>query len=484
MKKTVLRMFALLLALLMLVPVAVACKKNEEEGPVGDSGEVSTAETHPVPLKDLGGKDYVFATSRWSNYDRLNFTDIYLEAYTGDFVEDAAYTRVLYMQENFNCNVKQEILEQSQVVTKLEQNAYAGEDAFDFVLFRGYDFTASVNGGYLADISRFNINIENSWWDKNAIDTVTINNKSYALVGDVSTNHLLAAYMTVFNKTLIANNELDDPYKLVEEGTWTFEKMSTMAKSIADDMKDGIEGMSKEDIWGIHYTRDNVLGLLSSCGVKVAQKDANGVPTLVIQNYTSDVEDILKKLYDETYACDTISSKICKAENADTEFFDKGRVLFCLTATHNASVLRASDVEYGILPYPKLSAEADYVPNTAGLYFSYLGIPINNADFEDSAIFLEAFAAQGQLNVRPQFYENVLLRKVGKDMESANMLQYIFENINYDIGCMFDVIGDDIRQTSIDQDTAIASMLKSKRGTWLQALKEVVRSYSDEETAS
>ena len=484
MRKTILKLLALTLALLMILPVAIGCKKNEEEQVTDDT--VSTGDSlHPVPPQDLGGKEFEFATSKWAAYAPLDFVDIYVEAYTGDFVVDAAYTRNLYMESNFNCTVKQRVLEANAVVTELEKNALAGDDAFDFALFRGSHYTASVNGGYLASIYNFDIDTENSWWDANAIDTMTINGKCYALVGDVSTNHLLATYMTCFNKTLIENNGFDSPYTLVENGTWTLEKMVEMAKSVADDSLDGNAGeMGREDLWGIHYTCDNVPGLLTACGVKITKKNAAGAKALaemVITDYTSQIQDVLKLIYDETYATDTIGRKVCKASNSDTEFFDKGQVLFLLTATHNAQALRNSDVEYGIVPYPKFNEESDYIASTAGNYFAYLGIPLNNADVERSSVFLEAYAAQGQKEIRPQFYENMLLRKVGRDAESSEMLSYIFENLTYDIGAMFDIAGGEIRNSSATQNANVSSLVGNNRNTWKSELNDILKAYKDEE---
>lgn len=35
--------------------------------------------------------------------------------------------------------------------------------------------------------------------------------------------------MLFFNKDLIAENQLDDPYQLVKDGTWTLDRMYEMA---------------------------------------------------------------------------------------------------------------------------------------------------------------------------------------------------------------------------------------------------------------
>ena len=480
MKKTIFKLLALTLALLMLLPLTMACKKDEEkEG--GESNSVSTeGDAHPVPPQDLGGKEFEFATAYWSGgaapYAPLNIIDVMTEATNGDFVNDAAHERNLYMQETFNCKVKQVDFKESEVTTKLQQNAMAGDDAFDFVLFRGREYIAAINGGYLAEASNFKLNFENSWWDSNAIEAMTINNKCYGIVGDVTTNHLNAVFITAFNKTLVENNKLGDPYELVTEGKWTWAKMVEMSKKVA--ALDSAAARDGEAYWGINYTSDNVAGLLTACGVKVIEKNAGtGELSLVYANHQSTIQDILVDLYDKTHSGNTFQSYL-KAQDTDTFFFDKGKVLFLLTATHNAGSLRKSDVDYGILPYPKYTEAASYCPSTAGLYSTVLGIPLSNADVDRCSVFLEAYAAQGQQRVRPQFYENVLLRKVGRDAESFDMLKYIFENLTYDVGCVYDLVGPETRSTASKEDTDVASFMGTNRFTWRGELSDLVDAYS------
>ena len=52
MKKTIFKLLALTLALLMLLPLTMACKKDEEKQNGGESNSVSTeGDAHPVPLR-------------------------------------------------------------------------------------------------------------------------------------------------------------------------------------------------------------------------------------------------------------------------------------------------------------------------------------------------------------------------------------------------------------------------------------------------
>ena len=486
MRKTIFKLLALTLALLMLLPLAIACKKKEEQQ--GTASSVSTgAEEFLVKPQDLGGKVFDFATSLWPGkdgnfYTPLSVIDLAVEATNGDFVNDAAYERNLYMQEMFNCTVKQIDLKPNEVTTKLQQNAMAGDDAFEFVVMRGTQYVGSINGGYLADASKIGLNFGNTWWDSKAIDAMTINGRCFGIIGDVTTNHLLATYMTVFNKAHIADYKFENPHDLVKNNKWTFAKMIEMSRAFA------LQGSSTRDenaFWGINYTNDNVPGVLTACGVKCIEKVVGtGEYNLVFPDYQSNVQDILTDLFDTSHSAQTIKGKILNASDADTEFFDKGKVLFVITATHNANALRASEIDYGIVPYPKLTEEGSYITSTAGNYTTVLGVPLSTTELDKCAVFLEAYAEQGQKRVRPQLYENVLLRKVGgRDNESYDMLTYIYENLTYDVGYVFDLVAPDIRKWAANGSTDVSSIVTTNLFTWTMDLDELLFAFSDEKAA-
>jgi len=68
------------------------------------------------------------------------------------------------------------------------------------------------------------------------------------------------------------------------------------------------------------------------------------------------------------------------------------------------------------------------------LFFTFAAVPVTNNDLENTGIIMEEMACEGYKKIRPEFYESLLLRKIARDNESAEMLDYIFNNIVYDTG--------------------------------------------------
>ncbi|MBQ7347006.1 MAG: hypothetical protein IJW55_03540 [Clostridia bacterium] len=482
MKNNLTKQFCLFFALVLMIPLMASCKKEEQNTPEDTTVKEASGYENPVEVMDFQNKEFVFMGTLWHSYEPLNYTDIAPETTTGDFVVDAAYERCAYIEETYNCIVSLEDVAYKDLLTSLEQNAMAGDEAADYVLLRGTHYVSAINGGFLAEMSSYDLDYSAEWWDSTAIDALTINGKNYGVIGDVTINHLMAVWMTCFNKTMIENyTNLENPYDMVNNGTWTFENVIRIAREFSNDEFDGTAGMSRNDLWGINYTRDTVMGLLAASGIKIVEKNSNGVPELVITKYQSEVQNIFEKLYDESYAADTMN-ELCLCENTDTEIFDEGRVLFLFTATHNSTALRNSEVDYGIVPYPKASPEADYISTTAGNFLTILGIPVSNQNYKTASVFLEAFAAYGNKEVRPEFYENVLLRRVGgRDEESYEMLKYIFENIQYDIGTIYDIAETDIRDTARTLNTNFASLVGDMRVTWKADLQTLLDNFKPTE---
>ena len=478
MRSMFLRILSLTLCLLFVLPLTMGCAKEGTNAGGSQSGATDPeGYQNPVEVVDLGGKEYTFMGSGWYEYAPLDYVDIAPEAPSGDMVGNAAFERLVYIENTYNCNIifDGSLTDPREFNTKLEANTMAGDEAYDFVLSRGQTYITAINGEYFNEVSMYDVDTDSSWWDKSALDALTINGKNYGIVGDVTVNHLMAVWMVCFNKTLVSNYKLESPYEMVENGTWTYDRVIQTARSFASD-SDGITGMGKQDLWGINYTRDTVMGILLANGIKIVEKDGNGVPQMVVTNYQSQIHDILTSLYDETFAADTMN-KTLLCEESDTEVFDDDKCLFLFTATHNSTALRNSNVDYGMVPYPKASDDGDYISTAAGNFLTIVSFPKTNTDYENSGILLNAFAAFGQAKVRPQFYENVLLRKNAKDVESYDMLKYIFENLTYDIGAIYDITESAINDTSRTQDTGITTLIMTNRNIWRNKLKTLLLSF-------
>ena len=70
---------------------------------------------------------------------------------------------------------------------------------------------------------------------------------------------------------------LDDPNKLVADGTWTYDKLFTMAETVSADL-DGNDKRDEQDRYGIGYIGDSSTPICMSVGIKIAEKNNEDLP--------------------------------------------------------------------------------------------------------------------------------------------------------------------------------------------------------------
>ena len=268
---------------------------------------------------------------------------------------------------------------------------------------------------------------------------------------------------------------MDSPYDLVKSGDWTLDNVVEMSKSVAHDVN-GDGELTQVDAWGINYTGDTTIGIMNGCGVKIVENDSDGIPRLTIDSESNinKIQKIWEQLFNRSYSVDTLFTYWLP----DTEIFADNRSLFLFTGTHQLGELRTTEMEFGIVPYPKYdTAQPDYLPSTAGIFLSIMCVPITNNDVENTSIFLEAFAFEGRRSVVPAYYDIILKTKVSRDNESAEMLDYIYTNIMYDAGNMYnfgDLAGIFGYYMTTTPNANVVSSIESNRKKWEAAINKLV----------
>ncbi|MEG1743302.1 MAG: hypothetical protein RR246_03965, partial [Clostridia bacterium] len=73
--------------------------------------------------------------------------------------------------------------------------------------------------------------LQNDYWDGKAVEDLSIANRVFFATGDFSLLTFDCTHAIVFNKTVISENaNLEDPYKLLEDGKWTFDALYKNSK--------------------------------------------------------------------------------------------------------------------------------------------------------------------------------------------------------------------------------------------------------------
>ena len=498
MKKT--KIILAVLLCLVIAAAFIACDSNKKETekdktPTGTGTELEEDPAYKPDLPDvnMNEKTFTFLTAGWGAGSDV-CTDIVIEE-LGDEPDPViilAKQRQTQIEDRYNIKLAKKNEGDNAAAVKMYQDAIlSGISDYDVAITHCTNFSQLLLGNYIIEIDEVPvIDMDKPYWNKNFYDSMSILGRHYAADSSITKRSIEAVWIMAFNKTLIANNGLESPFELVKKGEWTYDKMHEMAKHVAYDMDADGKMTLEDDMWGINYTGDTIMGIVNSSGVNLAELDKEGKPFLTAgtEVYQAKLERIYTMMRDNNYSIDTLF-KVGggTTDFRDAQIFSEGRCLFLAAAVHNIQGhdgynLRETEVDFGIIPYPKWDLNTpDYLPHTGGGFHPVLTVPNTNKDLENTGIILEAMAYEGYENIRPEFYERLLKSKTlnARDNESADMIDYIFENLSYDVGNMYNfgnMVGVFGYTMSTQPNLGITSQIDKNKGPWGRAITKVIES--------
>ena len=246
----------------------------------------------------------------------------------------------------------------------------------------------------------------------------------WAAVGDYTEapENLWGVY---FNKTLAADLGLDSPYDLVRDGTWTWEKYYTYART-AYSTANGIFG---DDLGLLPVERCEAL-VWGTYGVRTANTGRDTVPTPASDAVCSSVQEMADLIFERMYRGTTMP----EAGQDGAALFDAGKLLFSCGGLSMLAKRPDIGVDWGIVPLPKPDESAPYRSGCGDL--AVLCVPSVTGEPEKTGLLLQAlFAASGGA-YRDAFLNDALAYTV-RDSDSVDMLDIILSNIGYDFASAF-----------------------------------------------
>ena len=445
------RIVCLALALLMLSTVFVACDEKEPATTTGDA-VVTTADPNAettVPEETLD----IPLTADYEEYDfnilsagNQVWNDFDFEEESSLPLDNAQYKRKIKVEEDYNVKITQTTKKSYssgngpgyQAVNK---QVGSGDCDYDLCIIAGYDVSVLAYTGRLYDLASIDtIHLEKSWWDSNATDSLTVNGVTFFTTGEMTVSDNRAAFCIMFNKELLNNYNLDSPYDMVEEGTWTIENFGKLVKSVSEDLNQ--DGMyTQADRYGLLVWDDSIVGMVNAAGQRCCTIDKDsGEIQLTFYNETtqSALEKYSQIAYDKQYAFQY--QRVAEGTGRTMWKADQG--LFFTTLVDLLPEFREMEADFGVLPYPKLSeTQEEYYSTIAPFNSNFVCVPLIQDDVERTGVIAEALSYYGKQIVTPALYDVTLVGQSTRDEESEPMLQIIFGNLVYDIGYYYQVGG-------------------------------------------
>ena len=472
------KLLSILLSAVMLSTLLISCGDGggNSGGDIttttasGDGAETTVAEeTEPEgdkPDFDITGSDYEGAEFRilypeWSLYNNFYFA----EEANGEAMNDAIYERTSKIEEDLNIDIVPYTIGYIEtILPEVRKTVLAGMDEYDLALTHcATDLTAYVSDSLVMNWNKIPvIDMDKSYWNASLRETV----ESSGMLAYAANDFVLPDVNTIFfNKTMIDDLTLENPYDLVNGGKWTWDKLIEMSANASSDVNgDGI--FNADDKYGFVGEMGWQFASVATGADQYVVEIKDGMPVLAAN--TDRMISLVEKVHSMLKGGNTAFTWNYSAEydpnNNGTPpvDFNEGRALYYLVPLSLASHFRTMDVEFGILPMPKYNdAQEEYLSlNWAG----YMCVPMTAGDLEFTGKVVDLLGYYNSTIVKPAFYDILLGQKITRDEESMRMLDIVFNGAVYDFGVALGLYG--IFNTVVSGDGNFVSYYEKNEKTW------------------
>jgi len=445
MKQSAKRMTAFFLMVLLLLS---SCAEDTAET-APDSAQLPAADTvdaaaeeeteaeteEPTLSSQLPEADFGGATFYISTFQNANFHyQVDAEELNAVPINDAIWERNSLIEEKYNVVIEQVLYGDGENTGNIQTAIMAGDSTVPVSIVRcGTDLSFWGKGLIYTYDEIPGIDLSQPYWDQGMNESLSICNRQYTAVGAANLDIYDLTFCLLFNKEMVNDHQLTSPYELVEDGTWTFDKMAeymTIAKNDANG--DGV--MNLEDTYGyVSAGKMATPGFWMAADVMSIGKDGDDRPYVAFGDEA--FLNVFTKIFEVVW--DTGASYLTEDGNDVPtncrNLFKEGNSMFMDMSFFYIEQMRDSDIEFGIIPYPKYTEEQQDVCCRVCYYMPYI-ISGVCADLEMTGTLMEALHCYSYENVIPVYYDICLKNKNARDEESQRMLDLIFQSRVIDIG--------------------------------------------------
>ncbi len=382
---------------------------------------VETRTPHTVPENTtFDGATFragFFGSSAWPY---LYFAD----EITGDNMNDAVYRREKIVEGILD--VKIDYNEDDDVTFEGYTNLFkANDDVYQMLFLHRISHVSDlVINGYLYDSTNLPyVDFSNPWYNTEQIDALRMGEQIHYIVSDLVITDPACIF---FNKKMVTDNNLEDPYTLVNEGKWTLDKMIQMSIDVRNDRNGDGSYMSKDDVFGIELTES--FALLTGCDLMLTSRNPEtGQHELIFNNETTyDVLGALYRLFENPGSVSTLPdtfSPVKPYSTGDTLFY-------AAMTTMMEDVVTIDGFDSGVIPFPKLDEQQEQYRSLNCNGLMTISGCIKNPELVGAV--LELLSWESGNEVVDTYYNKLLKTRYASEPQTRAMLELVFDTVTYD----------------------------------------------------
>lgn len=431
------------LAVLMLFSCFILSSCKKKKG--GEEDESQPTVTTQDPGSDEGA---VFTVPEDLNYGNRDFTILSYncqapefgdtEGDMGDVVNYALVQRDKFTEGRLGVKIvvksrNGQFYDMNDYAYHIVSSILGGEKAYDMIGSYSLVPTTLMVRGFLQDLNDTKyLDFSKNWWASFVYNTCTLNNRTYFMTGDISTNLLYFMQVVAFNSRLLNENNIreEDLYAMVDNGEWTLDRFFEVASNIS--APDGEGNWTANAFYSVGMSNANMLdSFYIATGMHLFEIENDNLT--VSANTTSDK---VLNLYDKVYRSIYTDHIVNDPTNKPT--FAEGKELFSIMTVIDLRTTLASTTfkdPVGVLPFPKYD-EADSYRTLIGSPHTQYYIPIDAKDIDASSAVMETQAYASYQYVTPEVYYNVMKVRYSKDSNSSRMFDIIRSGSTTELGIL------------------------------------------------
>ena len=452
---------ALLMALIMLLPTALACGKTEEPATTtattaqasteGTTAATEETTTEGYAIKDNLPEDLKFEGKTVSIISRGRDwckDEVSVENLTGDVINDAIYNRNAAVEDRLGIKIVNYMTsgtDNYEITETIRKQVQAGTDEYNLFANSVYATIMYTADNLFQDMTDLTyLDLEQSYWSQGFNEAASIGEAQYFATGAICLSLYRFIFVTFFNKNIFDENNIPYLYDVVNDGKWTLDYQRQISQNIYTDLNgDGVKDAGDRYGFITNHDQIGVDAYWSSCQLDILSKDENNFLQYAVNvERLSAAVDQINLLIHENEGCygvvkggsDKEQDTIC------TMFAQDQAAMTTLRLIHVESEdMRNMSSLYGIVPVPKLDESQDNYYSYAHDTMTAYGIPLTviGDELEMIGAVLEALASESYRTVTPAYYELALKTKYVSDEQSVKMLDDIVNSFYVDAGVLY-----------------------------------------------
>lgn len=479
------KIIAFLLMSIMLISLAACAKDTSKQNSNKDDNSEGIPQGKLWDKKEFDFDEYEFVIigkAKTGSAESWGGDDLNSDEMTGDEVIDEVYNRNRLIETTYNCFISSVVVADGDIKNTIMSGNEEDANLLSHTLWKNFSLAEEQLLLDFNDPGLKYLNLDKPWYNQTFIRDNTMAGRLYLVNGDMLFTDDNAIWITLFNKELAERYVSDiNLYDAVREGKWTVDMFMKYAKLattelVADDK------MNYLDQWGYVGQSANVAAVVAGAGYRYAEITQDG--GIVANVFDKDFQNVFLKAYE------TVDKSFCVMATDITgvaniwitmiDIFEEGRALFSLSSMMDTIAFREMEVDFGVLPVPKLTEQQEEYYSWTTMNTNAVSIPYYCSDLERTSAIVEALFEESSYKLKPAYVDKTVKYQSTRDDESVEMIDIIMNSTIYDIGVvynfgtMYGILDDLVIKRTMNR---LSSTLQKNQSKINEAIDELIAKF-------